>query len=311
MPSWNDLLKEVDVRSPESGLQWLQERQQQALRQIAGLRGDRNVLFYASAFLQKPLSAATSITHEDINGFMSTIFQMDWNKGLTLLLHTPGGSANAAETIVAYLRTKFQYFEVIIPTYAFSAGTMIALAANKIVLGKQSQLGPIDPQMPIGGSYYSAKSIVDLFEAAKSDILPNNLAAAHVWAPVLQSMGPALLQEAKYALAYGEQMVTKWLQEQMFHGDVDAASKAAATAKHFNDTSTHKSHGRRIDRDEARNQNLAIDDLETSQDLQDAVLTAYHLATIAFEKTPIAKFLVSDSARYWVKNIPQPAGAQL
>ena len=152
MPSWNDLLNEIDARSPQAGLQWLQEQQQAALQRIRALRGDRNVLFYASAFLQKPLSSATSINHEDINAFMSTIFKMDWHKGLTLLLHTPGGSANAAETIVAYLRTKFKYIEVIVPAYAFSAGTMVALAANKIVMGKQSQLGPIDPQMPIAGS---------------------------------------------------------------------------------------------------------------------------------------------------------------
>lgn len=308
MPSWNDLVNEIENRSAQAGIQWLQEQQQSALRRIRKLRKDRNVLFYASAFLQKPLSTITSITHEDINAFMSTVFKMDWSKGLTLILHTPGGSANAAETIVAYLRTKFEFIEVIVPTYAFSAGTMIALAANTIVLGKQSQLGPIDPQMPVGGAYYSARSIVDLFEAAKADILPNNVTAAHVWAPVLQSMGPALLQEAKYALAYGEQMVAKWLESGMFNGKANAAAMAAATAKHFNDTSTHKSHGRRIDRDEARQQNLSVEDLEADQDLQDAVLTAYHLTTIAFEKTPIAKILFSDAARYWIKNVPQSQG---
>jgi ClpP class serine protease len=306
MPSWNDLLTDIEARSPQAGLQWLQDQHQMALKRIRSLRNDRNVLFYSSAFLQKPLLSSTNITLEDINGFMSTIFQMDFDKGITLLLHTPGGSANAAETIVAYLRTKFKYIEVIVPTYAFSAGTMIALSANKIIMGRQSQLGPIDPQMPIGGGYYSARSVVDLFEAARTDILPNNLAAAHVWAPVLQSMGPALLQEAKYALAYGEQMVAKWLESEMFKHEQDAAAKAAATAKHFNDASAHKSHGRRIDRDEARNQNLDVEDLEESQDLQDAVLTAYHLSTITFEKTPIVKVIVSDHGRYWVKNMTQP-----
>jgi hypothetical protein len=121
-------------------------------------------------------------------------------------------------------------------------------------------------------------------------------------------MGPALLQEAKYALAYGEKMVAKWLQVGMFKKKKDATKKAAEAARHFNDASAHKSHGRRIDRDEARKQHLVIEDLETNQDLQDAVLTAYHLITITFEKTPIAKLLVSHAGRYWVKNVPNVSG---
>lgn len=311
MSAWNELLTEIEAQgSPQAGLLWLKAKQQEALVRIRALRKDRNVIFYASAFLQKPLAPATSLTFEEINGFMSVMYGMTWSKGLTLLLHTPGGSPSAADTVIAYLRQKFEYIEVIVPTYAMSAGTMIALSADRIIMGKQSQLGPIDPQMPIGGGYYSARSIVDLFDAAMKDILPNNLAAANVWAPVLQSMGPALLQEAKYALAYGEQMAAKWLELGMLkHQKANAAAMAAATAKHFNDASTHKSHGRRIDRQEARNQNLVVDDLEESQDLQDAVLTAYHLLTLAFEKTAAAKILVSDAGRLWIKNVPHIASA--
>ena len=104
---------------------------------------------------------------------MSTIYGMTWSKGLTLLLHTPGGVTNAAETIVAYLWSKFLDIEVIVPTYAMSAGTMISLAANRLIMGRQSQLGPIDPQMPMGGCFVSARAIVDQFERAKADVLSN------------------------------------------------------------------------------------------------------------------------------------------
>jgi hypothetical protein len=110
------------------------------------------------------------------------------------VLHTPGGDPNAAETIVSYLRSKFDYIEVIVPALAMSAGTMISLAADLIVLGRQSQLGPIDPQIPFGGRYVSARAIVDQFEQAKLHILgnpaagiPQNLDAGHVWAPILQA----------------------------------------------------------------------------------------------------------------------------
>jgi ClpP class serine protease len=314
MPAWNQLLAEIDEKSPVAALKWLEETQKSALQQIGQLRADkatgkpRNVILYGTAFLQKPLAAnATSLTHEEINGLMSVMFGMTWDHGLTLILHTPGGITNAAETFVDYIRKKFPYVEVIVPTYAMSAGTMISLGADCIVMGKQSQLGPIDPQMPIGGTYVSASSIVDLFEKAKADIVGpgGNLQAAHVWAPILQSMGPAVLQEATYAIQYGEDMVARWLEKYMMAPKgKQAKAEGARIAKHFNATSTHKSHGRRIDRDEVRTQGLNVEDLEATQELQDAVLTAYHLMTILFEKTPAAKILLSDAGRLWIKNVP-------
>jgi len=160
--------------------------------------------------------------------------------------------------------------------------------------------------MPVFGQFVSARAIVDQFERAKSEIL-QNVTTAHAWAPILQSIGPALLQEAQNALEYGESMVARWLERRMFRGLPDARDRAKATASHFNDASKHKSHGRRIDRDEARGCNVVIEDLEANQALQEAVLTAYHITTILFEKSPGAKLLVSDAGRVWVKNfVPAP-----
>ncbi len=303
MPAWNELLTEFEgLADDPSKVVWLDQRPVNALKAIATAR-NRNVIFYASAWLQKPGASAMllQLTHEELNGFMSVMHGMDWSRGLTLLLHTPGGVTNAAETIVAYLRSKFTDIEVIVPTFAMSAGTMISLAADRIVMGRQSQLGPIDPQIPLGGRTVSARAIVDQFDLARTEILLNTT-AAHLWAPVLQSAGPSLLQEAVNALGYGESMVAKWLEQYMFKSSTDAANLGAAAAKHFNDAATHKSHGRRIDRDEARRQQIVVDDLESDQSLQDAVLTAYHATTILFEKTLSAKVIFSDSGRRWVKN---------
>lgn len=305
MGSWNDLLDEFSRnKTDEAAQKWLRGRQDQTLTRISTKRGDRNVIFYASAFLQKPQANALSLqlTHEEINGFMSVMFGMDWNKGLTLILHTPGGITNAAESVVAYLDSKFDQIEVIIPTFAMSAGTMLSLASDKIVMGRQSQLGPIDPQMPLGGRLVSARAIVDQFERAKKEILADRN-VAHVWAPILQTIGPAVLQEAQNALDYGERMVGEWLAKRMFKGEHDAIQKAARAAKYFNDASEHKSHGRRIDRQEARSQGINIEDLEDNQDLQDAVLTLYHVVTIAFEKSPASKIIAGSNGRMWVKNL--------
>jgi len=307
MPAWDQLLEGLDARPQSAQLSWLRSQALERLREIGRLRGDRHVIIYFSAFLQKPQAPADrlQITYEDLNAFMSVMFGMTWTRGLTLILHTPGGLTNAAETLVAYVRSKFADIEVIIPTYAMSAGTMISLAANRLVMGRQSQLGPIDPQFVMGQRAQSARAIVDQFDEAKKEILANS-ATAGVWFPVLQAIGPALLQEARNALAYGERMVGDWLQRYMFVGRENSDQLARAAARHFNDAANHKSHGRRIDRDEARAQQIVVEDLEANQALQEAVLTLYHLFTIAVERGPAGKLLHSDMDRMFVKNWAEP-----
>ncbi|MEW6347641.1 MAG: serine protease [Thermodesulfobacteriota bacterium] len=255
MSSWTELVHSLEPVARDFRPQWFRERQQESLNIISQKRSHRNVVLYASAFLQKPQIASMSllVSAEDINGFVSVMYGMQWDKGLTLLLHTPGGVINAAETLVEYLTTKFEEFETIIPTYAMSAGTMLSLASDRIIMGRQSQLGPIDPQMPIGHGAVSARAIVDQFDRAREDDLLD-LRMAHIWAPILQSLGPGLLQEAQNELDYRRQMVARWLERRMFRSLPNGKETAEAVAEYFSDASTHKSHGRRIGREEARSQ---------------------------------------------------------
>lgn len=305
MATWNELLEKFQAQPDDAARSvWLNATRDAAFGEISKLRQDRNVLLYGSAFLQKPgvPQESLSILHEDLNGIMGVIHGMDWTKGLTLLLHTPGGSPNAAETLVAYLRSKFDFIEVIVPTLAMSAGTMIALASDQIVMGRQSQLGPIDTQFGgMGGRFVSARGIVEQFKRAQAEILANP-ANAHVWAPITQSLGPALLQDAQHALDYSEEMVARWLATWMFKGQTDAVKHGKAVAEHFNDATTHKSHGRRIDYAEVDAQGVKVEQLEASQPLQEAVLTSYHLMTLMFEHTLMTKMIISSNGKSWVKN---------
>lgn len=305
MGSWKDVRNAFDALvagGDETAINgWVQGENSSSLEAISRLRG-KPVIAYASAFLQKPAVPAEmlSITAEDLNGFMSAIYGMDCTGGLTLVLHTPGGVTNAAETIVAYLRSKFPTIDVIVPTFAMSAGTMLALASDRIVMGRQSQLGPIDPQLVGHGRQMSARAITEQFSRASSEVMANT-GAAHVWAPILQSLGPALLQEAENALVYSERMVAEWLANWMLKDGATAIEDGQRIAKHFNDASTHKSHGRRIDRDEAKSHGVVVSDLEDSQELQEAVLNLYHLLTVIFESSPMSKVIMSSTGATWSK----------
>lgn len=305
MPSWQGLLQQF-AHQPDDDARgaWLNAERDRMAGAISGHLGGRNVVLYGSAFLQKAAPNNTvAITGEDLNGLMTVIYGMDWSKGLTLILHTPGGDPTAAQTIVEYLRSKFPSLEAIVPAFAMSAGTMISLAADKIYMGRPSQLGPIDPQFTMNGRPVSARGVVEQFKRAESETLADPR-AAHVWAPITQSLGPALLQDAQNALDYSEDIVADWLARYMFSGEADPVAKGRQVAHHFNDASTHKSHGRRIDHAEAAAQGLNIALLEDDQDLQEAVLSLYHLMTITFEHSPTTKMIAGSNGQVWMKNLP-------
>lgn len=198
MASWSELLEEFRNKTqPESG--WLDKKLQELLDVISKRRRDAAVIFYASGFLQKA-GDNVSITREDINGFMNALYEAPTDNGLTLILHTPGGDPNAVESIVEYLHAKFQQIEVIVPYLAMSGGAMISLASDLLILGRQSQLGPIDPQFLIGNKVHSARAIQEGFNKAREDI-EKDTKLAHLWAPILQNMGPSLVLEADKALS--------------------------------------------------------------------------------------------------------------
>ena len=309
MATWSELQDELEQIQPEGRGDFVAGKSRECIEKIAELF-DRNVVYYASGFLQKPSvpNVYTGINMEDINGFMGGIHGHETTKGLLLILHTPGGSAEAAQTIMEYLRSKFNEIDALIPTYAMSAGTMIALGCDRIIMGRQSQLGPTDPQLAVGDRSFSAHSIVEQFQLAKNDIAANAV-LAHAWAPVLSSFGPALLQEARKSIGYGKDLVQGWLEKYMFERYPNATELAKEAAEFFG-SHKHGSHGRRISRELAREYSIDILDLEANQDLQDEVLTLYHLATIAFEQGPAVKSVLSSNGRMWIKNIQQPGVAQ-
>lgn len=318
MPNWSDFINEFNSLKANSQeelelvrLAWIESKFTHYTKELSNLRSGRNVIVYASAFLQKPTANDYDliINHEDLNGFMTNVNGLDCSKGLTLILHTPGGVTNSTETIVDYLREKFGNYEVIVPTFAMSAGTMISLSAEQIVMGRQSQLGPIDPQMPVQGRMASALAIVDQFKMAREEIL-HNPNSAHLWAPVLGQLGPSLLQDALDVTEYSKQIVKKWLETGMLSDSDNPSELAQSVANHFNDGHADqekriRNHGRRIDRNEAIEAGVKVEFLESSDELQDAVLSLYHILTIVFDNSAIAKVIMNQEGRVYLKHAAQ------
>lgn len=104
---------------------------------------------------------------EDSERVLRAIRMTDEAVPIDIILHTPGGLVLASEQIACALERHKAKVTAYIPHYAMSGGTMIALAADEIVMDHDAVLGPIDPQIgdPFRGSYPAASVIAALKES--------------------------------------------------------------------------------------------------------------------------------------------------
>lgn len=92
-------------------------------------------------------SVARHIDMEDAQTIIAAIKETPEDRPIDLILHTPGGLVLAAMQIARAVEAHPAKVRVYVPVFAMSGGTLIALAANEIILGEFSVLGPIDPQI--------------------------------------------------------------------------------------------------------------------------------------------------------------------
>lgn len=97
------------------------------------------------SILGVPLSSDINI--EDSEAVLRAIRLTPDDRPIDLVLHTPGGLILAAEQIARALVERKGKVTVFIPHYAMSGGTLIALAADEIVMDRNAVLGPVDPQI--------------------------------------------------------------------------------------------------------------------------------------------------------------------
>jgi membrane-bound ClpP family serine protease len=295
MPTWNEILQEIrDTKNV------FDTTRRKYIKELSDYT-ERNTIIYYSAFLQKGElgrqgGVEFGIHDADKSGFMSVINKLDKEKGLDLILHTPGGNLSATESIVYYLKSIFgNNIRAIVPQIAMSAGTMIACACNQIVMGKHSNLGPIDPQF---GSI-PAHGIIEEFENAKADVL-RNPSTIVIWREILQKYGPTLIGESQKAVTWSEQMVSEWLSQNMFDGNPNATQIVQTIIGELGSHAVTLSHSRHIHIDKLKALGLSILELESDNDLQDKVLSVHHATIISLTQTPSVKIIENQEGKSFI-----------
>lgn len=300
MSNWNQIHEEVEqtareVKNPHDAIRhrYLQKFYD---------RTKRNVVAYYSGWQQKTgpqFSNIVSISDEDKNGFMACFHQMQWSLGLDLFVHSPGGSVAATDSIIHYIRSKFSDdVRVFVPQISMSGGTMMALTGREIWMGTHSNLGPIDPQF---GSQ-PAHLVLSEFERAAAEIKadPDRI---HVWRPILAQIQPTFLTACDNAVKWSKEIAVRALQDGMFKGYPDAEARSEKIAEHLSDTDKHKHHSRHIHRDECEAIGLKINNFESDQGMQDAILNVHHAFMITLMETPVAKIIENHSGIFQAKAI--------
>ena len=290
MPGWDDILTEIKGDNNPNSLNKIKQKYIEELSEYTG----RNVIVYYSGWL-KQATENTEINDNDMVGFMNAVKDLKCGKGLDLILHTPGGSPVAAESIVKYLRSKFDNnIRVIVPHLAMSAGTMIACSAKEIIMGKQSSLGPIDPQF-LGIPAYNIKKE---FEEAKQDLSKNATNFAY-WRILLDKYPAAYVKRAIDAIDLSDLLLKEWLGSNMFDAEQDKEI-INNIAQKLNEHDSSKAHARHFDIVFCKSIGLKIFELEKDNKLQDLVLSIYHAFNHVVAMANVAKIIENNLGKAYI-----------
>lgn len=298
MPNWGAVLEEIQqhqlkhAQEAKSAVDVIRRSYLSKLHHLSG----RNIIAYYSAFLTKP-DIDSELNDEDKNGFMMAVHELDRRKGLDLILHTPGGSVAATQSIVDYLRKMFgQDIRAVVPQIAMSAGTMIACSCKSILMSKHSNLGPIDPHLRGVPAY----GVLREFQRACKEVKKDSTKTA-LWQSIIGQYRPTFLSQCENAIKWSNAFVTDELTAVMFRNDPNAKTKAKRIVKKLTDYTGNRTHNRHINYDECHAMGLKVELVESDPNLQDILLTVHHCYMHSLMNTASFKMIENHLGRAFVK----------
>ena len=167
------------------------------------------------------------LTHEDILPFVSMLGKIGKVQNLDLIIHSMGGDGLAAEKMLDLCRKYCAgKLRIVVPLYAKSAATLIALGGDEIVMGHTSELGPINAQVFIvqdeSPQQVSADHFLRAEEEAKKLLRSPDPEDNEMGRIYLASLSPAFLQSCKDLQDFGREFARRELRAHMFAAEYAA-----------------------------------------------------------------------------------------
>jgi hypothetical protein len=161
-----------------------------------------------------------------------------------------------------------------------------------MIMGKQSSIGPIDPQF-CGVSTYA---VIEEFTRALKE-LKQDPSTIPIWQVIILKYHPTFIGECEKAKEWASKIVQQWLQFSMFQTDENAAEIAGKIVNGLSYHETTKSHSRHINSEEAAELGLKITPLEKDAQIQDCVLTIHHAYMHTFSHSAAHKIVENHEGK--------------
>ncbi len=221
---------------------------------------------------------------------------------ITVILDTPGGVVEVVERMVTVLRSAYEKVTVIVPDRAMSAGTILALSADIIMMDHLSCLGPIDPQIEKEGKLVPALSYLNQFERLNEKAKNGQLSTAEY--ALLNKLDLGELYQFEQARKLSIDLLIDWLTQYKFKNWIKTETgqqrvtkdmkmeRAENIAKLLNDPEKWRSHGRAIDAKTLRQEvKLKIDNFEENVELYKAIRNYFELLCDYMNREDMMSFI--------------------
>ena len=274
-------------------------------------------LFVYAAAIGKPIPGI-SLEQSDFYLIHDLLADKKEFQKVDLYMETPGGSGETAEEIVKFLRNNFDTVSFVVSGEAKSAGTIIVLSGDEILMTETGSLGPIDAQMRIGRSVISAYDYMEWVEEKRKEAEEQGRLNPFD-ATMVAQITPGELGSVFYALKFAEDLVVEWLINYKFKKwTVTETRKIAVTkemkrkraeeiAKELTDHSKWRSHGRSIKIGDLEEIGLKINRVDDDPKLADIVYRIQTVCKMIFETTTSFKIFATQDNKIFRQAVPMGA----
>lgn len=281
----------------------LEQELNRLINEYSKLR-DCNLLVYAAP-TQSPVPDV-ALTQKDYYFIKDLLDSCEIKKEkLDIYLETPGGSGETAEEIVKYIRKKYTNVSFVICGEAKSAGTIMAMSGDEILMTDTGSLGPIDAQMIIGRSQVSAYDYTDWVEEKRKEAEKKGLNPVDI--AILAQISPGELKGAINAQEYAVELVKEWLANYKFKNWTHTKTRgievtkemkekrASEIARDLNNHNKWKTHGRSLKKEDLEAIKLNITDIEEDDKLKELVYRIHTICRLMYMSGNTYKIIATEN----------------
>lgn len=313
------LMLEYIQKLKEGGTPRLESELLKLIGQYNQIRG-KYLFVYAAAIGKRipeiPLDQSDFYMFHDLLGKKKEIREVD------IYIETPGGSGEAAEEIVRFLHSNFDIVSFLVSGEAKSAGTIMVLSGDEILMTETGSLGPIDAQMQIGRSIISAYDYTEWVESKREEADKTGKLNPFD-ATMVAQITPGELGSVSNALKFAEDLVVEWLLKYKFKKWNETETRkipvtedmkekrAREIAGELINHSKWRSHGRSIKIGDLEGIGLKIKKVKDDPKLADIVYRIQTVCRLLFESSTIFKIFATAENKLFKQATPKEGALRI